>query len=620
MYIYDYQLKGPEPKPITSGPEFEAELEEYKKLKERREALRKEHEKRLAPHPLDLLPIDVFNRAGVKATTIVGKTTASLIQSVLERSHALRPYIAQKLMRIMIPKNFIHHDFPETFVAAYTRLHNIVIPKGSAEEKELKTIYGFYHPPTDTIHLRPNANVGHALHEAIHKFSSRGFLRLFGKYLDEGVTQYFTDVVLVEQGLGKMTTHAYQDQLRCANQLIGLFNPDIVAKAYFQGAGLEDLARNLTGMLKSDLTELATRLRKGDALCQRMGKLRRPPAGAASRNRPHAYARVAIPRGAFLGQPPAPVKAAPKISKTGADRVNRVSKTMTQALQLATEAAPFLKTAAQKELLQQIIGGLGTFFPTGFGILNEKGEAVKGSARLRFETNIRRPGGAISQVYIYDVRLFMSDQHSPSAAGDHRAIGDRASQIRLYARQLASTRPQELVGVAIHEMAHMLRAVVRSFTGRFGAAAASEFPWRETARLLDFSGFDSHRAKMETHFARLIAVLEKQANVRFDRNFAAARASQSLEEILAHVFTARLGEAMAEADASKKAKKGRGAGIGVSLGFEPKGFLNDYISSHWFSDPALISALRSSQAQSVISGMSDDLRAIVSAMETQVGP
>jgi len=213
----------------------------------------------------------------------------------------------------------------------------------------------------------------------------------------------------------------------------------------------------------------------------------------------------------------------------------------------------------------------------------------------------------------------MSDQHSPSSAGDHRAIGDRASRIRLYARQLASARPQELVGVAIHEMTHMMRAVVRSFVGRFGATAASEFPWRKTAPLLDFNGFDSHRAKMEANFTRLIAVLEKQANVRFDGNFAAFRAGQLLEEVLAHVFTARVGEAMAEADASKKAKKGLGRGVGVSLGFEPMGFLNHYISSHWFSAPALISALKSPQAQSVIRGMSDDLRAIVSAMETQVG-
>src|SRR4030095_15721768 len=158
--------------------------------------------------------------------------------------------------------------------------------------------------------------------------------------------------------------------------------PDIGAKAYCQGAGLEDLARNLTGMLKSNLTELATKLRKGDALCQRIGNLRRQPAGAASRNQPLAYARAlayargAVPRGAFLGQPPAPVKAAPKISNAGADRINRVSKTMTQALQLATEATPFLKTAAQQELLQQIIRGVGKFFPTGFGILSAKGEAA----------------------------------------------------------------------------------------------------------------------------------------------------------------------------------------------------------------------------------------------------
>src|SRR2546426_25144 len=176
--------------------------------------------------------------------------------------------------------------------------------------------------------------------------------------------------------------------------------------------------------------------------------------------------------------------------------------------------------AAQQELLQQMIEGLRTFFPTGFGVLNEKGEAVTGSARLRFETNIRQPGGAISRPYLYDVRLFMSDQDSPFASGDQRSIGDWASQIRLYARLLSSARPQELVGVAIHEMTHMLRALVLSFVGRFGAASASEFPSRGTASLLNFSGFAAHRAKMEGHFARLVMALERQANVRFEGNVA----------------------------------------------------------------------------------------------------
>jgi hypothetical protein len=629
MYIYDRQLTGPEAKPITSGPEFEAEREELKKLKARLETARKEHEKRLAPPPLDLFPLDVFKRAGVTATTRVGKTTASLIQTVLERSRALRPYIGQKLGRVMIPKNFIHHDFDATFNNAYTGLHKIVIPAGSAEEKELITRRGFYHPPTDAIHLRPAANVGHALHEAIHKFSSPGFRSVFGGYLDEGVTQYFTDVVLVEQGLGKMTTHTYQDHLRCANQLIGLFNPDVIAKAYFQGAGLQDLANILVGRLNTNLTELATKLKNGDALCAKIGTLiaPRPPVSGASRGQPLAYARGVVPRGAFFGQAPAffgqaptPAKAAPMISKVGADRINLVAKTMTRALQLATDALPFLKTAGQKELLQQMIEGLRTFFPTGFGILNEKGEAVKGSARLRFETIIRQPGGAVSRPYLYDVRLFMSDQDAPFKSGDHRPIGDWASQIRLYARRIAGARPQEMVGVAIHEMTHMLRALVRSFVGKFGAAAAGEFPSRGTAALLNFSGFAANRAKMEGHFARLVATLERQSNVRFEGNVAPLIADKLLEEVLAYVFTARVSDAMAEDEARKMAKKTRGPGIGVAVGFVPMTFLKDYIRRHWLSDPALKTALETTAAQRAIADMSDDLRAIVSAMETQVGP
>jgi hypothetical protein len=309
MYVHD-QLSAPENRPITSGPEFQAELEEHRKLTKQFETAKKEHEKRLAPPPLDLFPLDVFKRAGVTATTRVSKTTASLIQTVLERSRALRPYIGQKLRKILIPRNFVHHDFDAEFNNAYTSLHKIVIPVGSAEEKELITRRGFYHPQTNAIHLRPNANVGHALHEAIHKFASKGFRNVFGGYLDEGVTQYFTDLVLVEQGLGKMTTHAYGDQLRCANQLIGLSNPDIIARAYFQGAGLQDLARSLVGKLNTNLAELAAKLKHGDALCQRIVKLPAPRPGGAARGQPMGYTVGGVPRGAFLGQAPTLYQAA----------------------------------------------------------------------------------------------------------------------------------------------------------------------------------------------------------------------------------------------------------------------------------------------------------------------
>jgi hypothetical protein len=166
----------------------------------------------------------------------------------------------------------------------------------------------------------------------------------------------------------------------------------------------------------------------------------------------------------------------------------------------------------------------------------------------------------------------------------------------------------------------MLRSLVRSFVGKFGAAAASEFPSRGTASLLNFNGFAAMRAKMEGHFTRLVAVLERQANVRLEGNVASFIADKLLEEVLAYVFTARVGEAIAAVDARKMAKKTSGPGVGISVGFVPMEFLKNYIRRHWLSDPALKSALETTEVQRVISDMSDDLRAIVSAMETQIGP
>jgi hypothetical protein len=257
--------------PITSGPQFEAERAEFEKLRRRFELARAQHEKRLAPLPLDVLPLEVLKRAGVKTTTRVGQATASLIQSALERSRVLRPYIERKLGRIMIPRRFVHHDSDAEFDAAYTKLHKIVIQIGSKEEKELKTKRGFYHPQTDAIHLRPATDIGHALHEAIHKFASRGFRAIFGGFLDEGVTQYFTDLVLQEQGLDRMKRHLYENELRCALKLVGLFSHDVVARAYFQGD--TGLASKVVRRLSIDFAGLH-RLRKGDALCQRLGRLR----------------------------------------------------------------------------------------------------------------------------------------------------------------------------------------------------------------------------------------------------------------------------------------------------------------------------------------------------------
>ena len=261
MYIRNYEALGQPPEEVIK------DFEEQKRRFEMAKAL---HQQRLAPLPLDILPLQVLSRAGLRTTTRVGPTTASLIQTALERSRVLRPHIGSKLRRTTVSKEFVIHSSDEEFNGAYSRLHRIVIPFGSPEEKDLIKKRGFYHFPTRTIHLRPGSNIGHALHEAIHKYASPAFRGLLGSFLDEGVTQYFTNLVLQEQGLDPMMD-TYQDQLGCANRLVNLFSQGLVARSYFQGD--LGLVHSIVRRLNINVAGLHP-LRKSNALCQRLASLR----------------------------------------------------------------------------------------------------------------------------------------------------------------------------------------------------------------------------------------------------------------------------------------------------------------------------------------------------------
>src|SRR5262249_3684105 len=144
------------------------------------------------------------------ATKVDGKT-APLIQSVLEQSLVLRPFIAAKLKSRKILRNFVIHRADATFDHQYIKLSRTVVPFGSGEEKSLLNIRGFYHRPTDSIHLRPSATVGLALRLTIYKFSSPAFRFFFGKSVDDGLSLYFTNRVLAEQGLAQLPPEQYSD-------------------------------------------------------------------------------------------------------------------------------------------------------------------------------------------------------------------------------------------------------------------------------------------------------------------------------------------------------------------------------------------------------------------------
>lgn len=219
---------------------------------------------------------NAFKSAKVKSSKQVQylgqEKTAELMDKALAQSTILGPYLKKKMKNISIAGNkFKIAETNADFERKFIKLHEI---KGSNDEleKAAETVYGFYNRATDTIYLRPTSTIGHALHESIHKLSDATFRPVFGGFLDEGVTQYFTDQILLEQKLGKLKKHRYRKQLGCAGKLVSLFDMERIANAYFLGLQVNDVRLDLMKKINVDDHGAFARLSvKGvDGLCKKI--------------------------------------------------------------------------------------------------------------------------------------------------------------------------------------------------------------------------------------------------------------------------------------------------------------------------------------------------------------
>ena len=182
-------------------------------------------------------PASASTKAAFDPGAVVGGQTASQLDQILSNSQFLKPYIQDKLKQksIAAAGKFIIHASDAEFDMAYMTLHHKLDQLNNpAFRKELELKKGFYWPPEDAIHLRPLANMSQALHEAIHKFSEMGFVRMFGKFINEGTTQYFADRVQVELGLPPAESHGYDRELVFATQLIPYLGESFTAEQYFK--------------------------------------------------------------------------------------------------------------------------------------------------------------------------------------------------------------------------------------------------------------------------------------------------------------------------------------------------------------------------------------------------
>jgi hypothetical protein len=245
---------------VTPEEDVAAEKARFDQARAENERRLKEIDAHDRPH--------VLKTAGVKTDSQVNDKTAGLIQAAIAESRLLRPYIGGKFPGLAISDGkFEVHTFDKDFnraAGAWRRL-----PPHMTDlqlEQTFKDIGGYYDRGKKTIHLRPHATFGHAVHESMHKISHAGFL-WWGSFIDEGVTQLFADRLLEEHGLTKVTNHNYGPQLACAEKLVRATNIDMVARAYFLNDG--ELRETLRKRFNLTLHQMVLEL-QAEKFCARL--------------------------------------------------------------------------------------------------------------------------------------------------------------------------------------------------------------------------------------------------------------------------------------------------------------------------------------------------------------
>jgi hypothetical protein len=193
---------------------------------------------------------------GVGLTDPVAKNTPAIIDTVLARNQKLAPYIGGRLkagFSIAEKGKFIHESNDGNFENAYRKAYDL-----NTADPVPKQTQGFYDPKTSEVHVRPGAEFGTAMHESVHRLASPnlydGLLKTandistsFAEVLQEGVTAFFTDSILKDEGLPNFND-AYRSKKRKAETLIAALGDDgfdLIAKFNFKGSSIVEIGEKL---------------------------------------------------------------------------------------------------------------------------------------------------------------------------------------------------------------------------------------------------------------------------------------------------------------------------------------------------------------------------------------
>jgi hypothetical protein len=194
---------------------------------------------------------------------VTGDKTPQIIDAVLQRNARLAPYIGDRLKKgfsIAEKGHFVKEISDSSFDSAYNKAYQ---ESGTVPASTM----GFYDDKASTVHLRPDAKFGTALHEAIHRLASPKVYDLMQiavpvskdlvAVLLEGVTAFFTDCVLKDEGLPNFND-AYRDLKRKAEGLLAALGPDgfaVLARYNFKTGSVYEIGKKL-GMTDKQYVDL----------------------------------------------------------------------------------------------------------------------------------------------------------------------------------------------------------------------------------------------------------------------------------------------------------------------------------------------------------------------------
>ena len=165
--------------------------------------------------------------SGRKTTELVDDSIAGDVDKALAESKTITRFIAAKSLKKT--SGHLSVEDPAVFASLYADY-----AKKHKDMPDVKNVPGFTDREKGKIVLKlRSADIEAAIHEAIHLNSSAMFANHFGHACNEGLTEYFTEKVLAEQGLGR--GRAYRDELKLAKGVISVLKEDPIGRAYFKG-------------------------------------------------------------------------------------------------------------------------------------------------------------------------------------------------------------------------------------------------------------------------------------------------------------------------------------------------------------------------------------------------